>query len=188
MTMLRLRRVAPADVLGCAHVAQAPADFGQLIEPGDWSSTMRFIALVSALAVLPTTAGAQPVDSFRQLKGLIELGEDVTVVHGFGQVVEGRALDISSSTLTLMVAGAPLELDEAAVRRVSQRWRDSTRDGARIGFAVGAAPWWVLYLVWAQAEAEPLSVKGFAILALLSGATGTEGCWSAGPWTPGGWR
>ena len=135
---------------------------------------MRFIALVSAFAILPTVAGAQPADSFRQLQlmELLKLGEDVTVVYGRGQVVEGRALDISSSTLTLMTAGVPLELDEAAVHRIRQSWRDSTRDGALFGFALGSVPWWVLYLSWAEAEMEPLTVKGFTTLTLLSAASG----------------
>ncbi len=135
---------------------------------------MRFIALVSAFAILPTVAGAQPADSFRQLQlmELLKLGEDVTVVYGRGQVVEGRALDISSSTLTLMIAGAPLELGEAVVHRIRQRWRDSTRDGALLGFALGSVPWWVLYLSWAEAEMEPLTVKGFTTLTVLSAASG----------------
>ena len=74
--------------------------------------------LVSALAVVP--AGAQPVDSFRELAELVELGEDVRVTHR-GQVLEGRALDISPTTLTVLAAGVPLELDEAAVTRIRQR-------------------------------------------------------------------
>ena len=93
---------------------------------------------VLALAV-SATAGAQPVDSFEELEGLIERGADVAVTYGW-QHVEGRVLDLSPTSLTLVSEGRLLELDAAAVTRIRQRWHDPTRDGALKGLAWVAFP------------------------------------------------
>lgn len=109
---------------------------------------LRFFAMACALAILPTTAGAQPADSFLGLMGLIELQEDVDVIYaGRNQVVQGRAVAVSPSSLTVLTDGAPLELDAERVLRVRQRWEDPTRDGGLKGFAVGAAAYATWYLL-----------------------------------------
>ena len=97
---------------------------------------LRFSALACALAVLPTAAGAQPFDSFPGLMNLIELQEDVEVIYA-DRIVRGRAVAISPSTLTVLAAGARLELDADLVHRVRQRWDDPSSDGGLKGFAVG---------------------------------------------------
>ena len=104
---------------------------------------LRSIAVVCALAV-SAAAGAQPVDSFQGLAGLIERGADVKVTYDRGEVIEGRVLDISPTSLTLAAAGL-LELDAGAVTRVRQRRRDPTRDGALRGLAVAVVPLGALY-------------------------------------------
>ena len=92
-------------------------------------------------ALLAGSAGAQPGDSFRELADLIELGKDVVVTHGpEEEVVIGRALDVSGSSLSVVVSGRRVEFDESRVLRIRQHWEDPTRDGFAIGFAVGAAP------------------------------------------------
>lgn len=106
---------------------------------------MRFI-LVSALAVVPAVAWPQPADSFHQLEELLDPEVDIAVTYDSGEVVRGRAVEISPSALTLMTADGRLELDEVTVRCIRQRWHDSTWDGAIIGFALGSAPWWLLTL------------------------------------------
>ena len=89
--------------------------------------------------------------SFPEIAGLIELGQDVTVTYS-GQVVEGRALDITPTSLTVIAAGVPLELDEAAVTRVRQRWDDPMQNGAIQGFLWGAVPTTVLFLYFVKAD------------------------------------
>ena len=135
----------------------------------------RFSAMVCALAVLPTAAEAQPADSFPGLMGLIELQEDVTVTYGAGQIVQGRAVAVSPSSLTVLADGAPLELDAERVLRVRQRWEDPTGDGGLKGFAVGAVPLVVLYLKGMQQEGEQPGAMSLAGLGLAAGALGTAG-------------
>ena len=62
---------------------------------------------VLALAV-SATAGAQPVDSFEDLEGLLERGADVAATYGWQHVV-GRALDLSPTSMTLVIEAHPLE-------------------------------------------------------------------------------
>lgn len=109
---------------------------------------LRFFAMVCTLAALPTAAGAQPADSFPDLMGRIQIQEDVEVIYeGMGQVVQGRAVAVSPSSLTVLDGDAPLELDAERVLRVRQRWEDPTRDGGLKGFAVGAAAYATWYLL-----------------------------------------
>lgn len=136
-----------------------------------------FIALVSALAVLPLTAEAQPVNTFAELSELIELGETVRVTYGAGQVVEGRALDLTSASLTVMTAGAPLELDEAAVTRIRQRWDDPIRDGVRAGFLWGSVPATAFFLHFVK---EDGLVPAGDIAAGLVATVGVAGLMGAG--------
>ena len=114
---------------------------------------LRFSALACALAVLPTAAEAQPSDSFQGLMNLIELQEDVQVICA-DRIVRGRAVAISPSSLTVLAAGARLELDADLVHRVRQRWDDSSSDGGLKGFAVGAAAYVVLYMLERHHEGE----------------------------------
>ena len=96
--------------------------------------------LMIALAAVP--AGAQPVDSFRELAELLEIGRSVVVVTSpSGEVITGQFVDISPASLSVFASGRRIELDEARVRRVRQGWNDPIADGAVLGFAVGVAPW-----------------------------------------------
>ena len=93
-----------------------------------------------ALAVAPV--GAQPVDSFRELAELIEIGRSVVVITSpDGAVITGQLVDILPASLSVFADGRRIELDEARVRRVRQGWNDPIGDGAVLGFAVGVAPW-----------------------------------------------
>ena len=119
---------------------------------------LRFSALVCALAVLPTSAGAQPADSFPDLMDRIELRKDVEVIYaGRDEIVRGRAVAVSPSSLIVLAGGAPLELDAERVLRVRQRWQDPTRDGGLKGFAVGVGAYAVLYMLERYWEGEGLS-------------------------------
>ena len=130
---------------------------------------LRFSAVVCALAVLPTAAGAQPADSFPDLIDRIQIQEDVEVIYeGMGQVVQGRAVAVSPSSLTVLAGGAPLELDAERVLRIRQRWNDPTRDGGLKGFAVGVAAYAALYMLeryW-EGEGLPTPVLGGGLLGL----------------------
>ena len=123
---------------------------------------LRLITLVCAL-VVASTAGAQPVGSSEELEGLIERGADVAVTHSNGRV-EGRVLDFSPPSLTLVVEGRLLELDVADITRIRQRWHDPTRDGALKGFAWVFVPFGALYVEISRTEGEP---AGSALLVMM---------------------
>ena len=128
---------------------------------------LRFSAMVCALAVLPTAAGAQPADSFPGLIDRIQLQEDVEVIYaGRDQIVRGRAVAISPSSLTVLAGGAPLELDAERVLRVRQRWQDPTGDGGLKGLAVGAGAFAAWYLAEQYYSGQGVSTSAFALLGL----------------------
>ena len=132
------------------------------------------IVLVSALAVVPA-ARAQPVDSFRELAELIELGRDVVVTTSpDGDVIVGQVVDISPTSMSMFADGIKVELDKTRVRRVQQRWNDPTWDGALMGLAVGSVPLLVTYAIWTRGEGPP-SRAAFTGVLMLAGALGVGG-------------
>ena len=95
----------------------------------DWGETpiMRFIIVLTSALAVPVAAGAQPVDSFRELAELIEIGRDAAVATSpDGDVIEGRVVDVSPTSVSVFADGNRVELDEARVLRVRQRWDDPT--------------------------------------------------------------
>ena len=130
---------------------------------------LRFSAMACALAALPTAAGAQPSDSFPDLMDRIQIQGDVEIIYeGLGQIVQGRAVAISPSSLTVLAGGAPLELDAERVLRVRQRWDDPTKDGGLKGFGVGVAAYAALYMLewyW-EGEGLPTPILGGGLLGL----------------------
>ena len=134
-----------------------------------------FVPLAATLVLAQMAAGAQPVNTFAALAELIELGETVRVTYGVGQMVEGRALDITPASLTVMTAGVPLELDEVAVTRIRQRWDDPVRDGAVRGFLWGSVPTTVLYLYFVMEDglvpADEIAA-GLLMTVVLAGGMG----------------
>ena len=82
--------------------------------------------------------GAQPADSFEELEGSIERGAVVEVTYGQRQI-EGRILDLSPTSLTLVAEGRRLQHDAAAVTGIRQRWHDPARDGTLRGSPLGSS-------------------------------------------------
>ena len=125
-------------------------------------------AAVLALAVI-APAGAQPVGSFRELAELIEIGRSVVVVTSpDGDVITGQLIDISPTSLSVFAGGGRLELDEARVRRVRQRWNDPNSDGAALGFLAGSIPPLVLYAMSSGGE----EIAGLVLFTALTGTAG----------------
>ena len=129
------------------------------------------IALVIALAAAP--AGAQPVDSFRELAALIEIGRSVVVITSpDGDVIMGPLVDISPTSLSVFAGGRKVELDEARVRRVRQGWNDPVADGAVLGFAVGIAPSLLAAFIGTGSEEASLALPALTgVAGALIGAT-----------------
>ena len=137
---------------------------------------MRYIVMASVLAAVPAAAtGAQPVDTFAELAQRIELGQPVTVTVDHRDHLVGRALHVTPTTLTIMRAGVPLQLDAASVTRVRQPWADPVGDGARRGFLFGSIPVAAVFLHFVEEEGGFTlgeSARGVLVLAGLSGALG----------------
>ena len=133
---------------------------------------MRLKAVVAVIAFAAAPAGAQPVDSFRELKELVDIGRSIVVVTSpDGDVIAGSLLDISPTSLSVFADGRRVELNEARVRRVRQDWDDSILDGVGLGVVVGLAPT-ILAAVIGTGTGD-VNVGGLIIMpAMVGGAVG----------------
>lgn len=134
---------------------------------------MRHHRTAAALVALAaSSAGAQPVDSFRELAELVGAGRSIAVVTApADDVIIGSVLDISPGSLSVLDAdGRRIRLDEARVRRVQQLWDDPILDGMALGFAVGAAPAMLLAFVGTGSEDPDLSLP--VVSAVFGGVIG----------------
>lgn len=133
-----------------------------------------FQAIMTFGAIWPGPAGPDAAESFGGLAGLVELGEDVTVTYEPDGEVTGRTIDISEASLTLMVDGSPLELDQVRVLRVRQHWQDPTWDGTLKGFGFGFSPMMVFSILFWMDDGFPpaASVTGQMMLTTAFGGIG----------------
>ena len=120
-------------------------------------------ARADAQAVEPRTAA-----SFERLGLLLEQGERIRVTDGAGRELRGRLIDLSSSTLSLRVAGVRHDLQEADVAVIRRQRRDGLGNGALVGFLSGAA------VAASLLNAEGGSIRRGAALPVMSlfGAAG----------------
>lgn len=100
----------------------------------------RGMAAILLANVLASSAEAQELaGSFDQLRVLVTKGETVTVTDSADRQVKGSILELSPSSLALMVDGTPRTFLEADVAAIRQRRPDSLANGAKWGLAVGAS-------------------------------------------------
>ena len=95
------------------------------------------LVLVAATATAPL-AEAQSL-SFDRLALQLNQGDRITVTGSDGRELQGRIVDLSSSTLSLETAGLRRDLNGGDISVIRRRERDSLKNGAAIGFASGAA-------------------------------------------------
>ena len=132
--------------------------------------TVVFILALAAATLTAPLAEAQRV-SFDRLALHLDQGDRVTVTDGAGHERQGRILDLSSSTLSLQVDGLRHDLDRADVSVIRRRERDSLKNGATIGFAVGmAAPVMTALALFGTADYDDAGWLLF--LSSLTGAGG----------------
>ena len=85
-------------------------------------------------------AQAQEVaTSFEELRFLVEPGETVTVTDANGRESSGKIAELSTSSLGLLMNKTRRDLQESEVMVIRQRRPDSLANGAKWGFAAGAA-------------------------------------------------
>ena len=99
------------------------------------------LALVLTTVVAAPTAAQTAASSFADLQGRVKADQTVyvqtaEVADEYGRGINGKVLELSGSTLRLLVKGQLRELSERDVLVVSER-HTSTGKGALIGVAVG---------------------------------------------------
>ena len=97
-----------------------------------------FAGLAAAVALFPTSVGAQTVaQSFDELQGTVKVGQIVFVTDESGRLTKGKVADLSASSLTVL-APEKRTFGESTVTRINRA--DGVWNGALIGLGVGAIP------------------------------------------------
>lgn len=93
------------------------------------------------LAGATSHASAQvPARNFHELGVKVKAGDTVYITDDSGtQEQEAQVLELTPSLLAVSVGGVRRHLSESNVSRIRQRLPDSRKNGALIGFLVGAA-------------------------------------------------
>jgi hypothetical protein len=92
------------------------------------------------MLTMGSATGQTVATSFEQLRFKVQAGDTVFVTDDSrASEQEARILDLTSSLLAVSIDGVRHELAESNVRRIRQRVPDSRKNGALIGFLVGAA-------------------------------------------------
>ena len=100
---------------------------------------MTRIALALVAATVTASLTEAQTASFDGLALQLNQGDRITVTDSDGQELQGRIVDLSSSTLSLQTDGLRRDLNRGDVSVIQRRERDSLKDGAAIGFASGVA-------------------------------------------------
>ena len=130
--------------------------------------TRTALVLVAAVATA-SLAEAQTVESFDRLALLVNQGDRISVTARNGRRLQGRLVDLSPTTLSLLVVDDDLvRLEEAEVSLLRRRHRDSLKNGGVLGLLGGAVTAGVL-----MADEGPGSNPGAYVLIMsLFGAAG----------------
>jgi hypothetical protein len=95
--------------------------------------------LVLGATLFPAQAFAQaPAAGFQQLLAKVRLGDEVWVKGHDGKEVKGKLTDVSPTSLEILSGGRNVAFGVERVKTVSIREPDGLKNGARIGFYVGA--------------------------------------------------
>ena len=109
---------------------------------------LRTIALALVAATLTASLAEAQNVSFDRLALRLNQGDRVTVTDSDGQALQGRIVDLSSSTLALEADGLRRDLDRGDIAVIRRQERDSLKNGALIGglagFAAGGLPLLIL--------------------------------------------
>ena len=135
----------------------------------------RCAVLIVLLWAMPgrSQANAQEVAArFDELRFKVKAGDTVYITEASGKSEQkARVLDLSASSVAVSIGGVRRDLFESDVSRIRQRLPDSRKNGALIGFLVGAVATTAL---GKALESPPGSCTGGCIAgnALFSGGLG----------------
>ena len=127
-------------------------------------------ALVLVAATVTTTATlaeAQTVESFDRLALLVNQRDHITVTDRAGRELQGRLIDLSSASLSLLTDDGLRNLEETEVAVVRRRQPDSLKNGALLGSISGAVVAGVL-----MSDEGPVYPGIYALFMSLFGAAG----------------
>ncbi len=142
-----------------------PAPNGRFAWVPVWRRVMLVLVAVIGVAA---HAESQTATSFNQLPLLVNQGDRITVTDNTGRELRGPIIDLSPSTLSLLVDGIRRDLGEADVTVIRKRQRDSLKNGALYGFVPGAVVGGLFFA--GGASDYPIFVLGIASLFGLGGA------------------
>lgn len=125
-------------------------------------------AAADSPAAAPPKQVAPEVGSFELLPTLVRQGDEVTIGHNAGHTVKGRILDLTPSTVRLVVNGQVFAFGQNNVAEIRQRRRDSLKNGLLWGLGIGAALG-VLSDTAMEWEWGPISTVTYSLLGLPIG-------------------
>ncbi len=128
----------------------------------------RTALVLAAAAATASPTEAQTVESFDRLALLVNQGDHIEVTVRGGRELQGRLIDLSPASLSLLIDDDLHDLEETEVALVRRRQPDSLKNGAIVGSIVGAVVAGVL-----MADEGPGSYPGvYALVMSLFGAAG----------------
>jgi hypothetical protein len=116
----------------------------------------RFALGFALLCSIPSVAQAQTGVSLSEVSGRLKNGDKVYVTAG-GTAVKGSLVEISPSSLSLLVDGQRRDFSASDLTRI-QREKRSTRRGALIGLAAGGLG--VPAMIYAMVEHNCAATRG----------------------------
>jgi hypothetical protein len=103
--------------------------------------------------------------TFEQLRVLVKAGDTLTVTDTADQPVQGKLVNLSSSSLSLNVSGTAREFQKVDVNTITKRGPDSLKNGALIGMIVGGSLAAVgIALTVAEGDADAALFAGAALV------------------------
>src|SRR4051794_38234383 len=98
-----------------------------------WRIAAACLTLIGAAA---TVAAQEAATSFDELRGLVKVGDSVTVIDTIGHAIPGKIAEISSSSLVLLRKDGRKTLAESDVAKVRQWKHGDIGKGAARGAGI----------------------------------------------------
>jgi hypothetical protein len=99
------------------------------------------MAATTAVLLLWSGIGARaqaPVSDFSQLPARVRVGDSIALTDSAGREHKGVLFDLSANALVLETGGKRVDFGADSLRTIRWRRPDTMRNGALIGFGVGA--------------------------------------------------
>jgi hypothetical protein len=126
------------------------------------------VALLTIIASSSRASG-QVAHDFGEVQTRLQRGELVVIVDGAGRPTRGTVTDLSTSSLQLLIDGERRTFDEAQVKRIDRLVRDSVKNGALWGLAVGAGAGFLGIVAAGRSGASFDSAGAIVALGLIGG-------------------